>query len=72
MSTPSLGSKYKPRAGFLHGLFLDPDDGGDTFLQNVSWLSMDYMALYIRSWNSFDLSCFLDSFKLTADSFIYL
>jgi hypothetical protein len=31
----------------LFQLFLDPEDGGDMFLRNVSWLSMDYMALYL-------------------------
>jgi hypothetical protein len=27
---------------------LCPEDGGDMFLQNISWLSMDYRALYPR------------------------
>jgi hypothetical protein len=26
--------------------FFDPEDGGNMFLQNAGWLSMDYMALY--------------------------
>jgi hypothetical protein len=26
----------------LLGLFFDPEDGGDLFLQNVGWLSMVY------------------------------
>jgi hypothetical protein len=33
----------------LHCILLnlfDPENGGDTFLHNVSWLSSDYMALY--------------------------
>jgi hypothetical protein len=30
-------------AGFLLGLFFDPEDGGDTFMQNASLLSLDYM-----------------------------
>jgi hypothetical protein len=29
---------------FLLGLSFDPEDGGDMFLQNVSCLSVDYMA----------------------------
>jgi hypothetical protein len=29
------------RAGFLLGLFIDPEDGVDMFLQNVSLLSAD-------------------------------
>jgi hypothetical protein len=32
----------------LLGLFFDPEDGGDIFLPNFGWLSMDYMALYPR------------------------
>jgi hypothetical protein len=35
-------------AGFWLSLFFDPEDGGDTFLRNVGWLSTDYMALYPR------------------------
>jgi hypothetical protein len=31
----------------LLGLF-DPEDGGDMFLQEVSWLSTNYMASYPR------------------------
>jgi hypothetical protein len=30
------------RAGFLLGLYFEPEDGGDMFLRNVSSLSMDY------------------------------
>jgi hypothetical protein len=35
-------------AGFLLGLFFDPDSGGDMFLWNISWLSTDYTVLYPR------------------------
>jgi hypothetical protein len=37
--------------GFLLGLFFDPEDGGDKFLRNSSWLSLDYMVLYPRRQN---------------------
>jgi hypothetical protein len=33
---------------FLLGLFFNPENGGDTFLQNVGWLSTSYEALYYR------------------------
>jgi hypothetical protein len=32
--------------GFLFGLLFDPEDGGELFLRNVVWFSMDYTALY--------------------------
>jgi hypothetical protein len=32
----------------LLDLFFDSEDGGNMFLQNISWLSTDYMALYPR------------------------
>jgi hypothetical protein len=38
-------------AGFLSGLFFNPEDGGDMFLRNVGWLSTEYMALYPRRQN---------------------
>jgi hypothetical protein len=39
-------------AGFLLGLFLDPENGSDMFLRNVAWLSMDYTTLYPRRQNT--------------------
>jgi hypothetical protein len=35
-------------AGFFLGLFLDPEDGGEVFLQNVGCLTTDHTALYPR------------------------
>jgi hypothetical protein len=37
------------RSGFLASLHFGPEDGGDMFLQNVGWLSADYMVQYRRS-----------------------
>jgi hypothetical protein len=39
---------YLLHDGFLLGSLFYSEDGGDMFLQNVSWLSMDYTALYPR------------------------
>jgi hypothetical protein len=39
---------YLLQAGFLFGLFFDPEDGSDMFFQNFGWLSTEYMALYPR------------------------
>jgi hypothetical protein len=33
-------------AGFLFGLFFDPEDGGSAFLPNVCWFLHDYMTLH--------------------------
>jgi hypothetical protein len=41
----SLPCCYLLHAGFVLGLFFDPEDGG-MFLGNVDWFSMDYKALY--------------------------
>jgi hypothetical protein len=35
-------------AGYLLGLFLDPEDGGSTFLRNVSELLSNYTVLHPR------------------------
>jgi hypothetical protein len=39
---------YMLHAGFLLGLFFDPEDGSDMFLRKVGRLSTDYMTLYSR------------------------
>jgi hypothetical protein len=38
------------RAGFLLGLYFDPEDGRDMFLRFIGRLSLDKAALYPRSW----------------------
>jgi hypothetical protein len=44
-------------AGFLLGLFFDPENGGDMFLRSASWPSTDYTAVYSIRQNSSD--CYL-------------
>jgi hypothetical protein len=39
---------YIFHAGFLLGLFFEPEDTGDLFLRNVGWLSTDSTVLYPR------------------------
>jgi hypothetical protein len=35
-------------AGFLFGLHFNPEDGGDIFLPNVSWITPEYTMLHSR------------------------
>jgi hypothetical protein len=35
-------------AGFMLGLFFDPEDGSDMFVGSVHWLSTEYTALHPR------------------------
>jgi hypothetical protein len=44
--------------------FLDPEDGGDMFLRNVCWHSMDYMALYPRRWYSLYMLCYFTALSV--------
>jgi hypothetical protein len=39
-------------AGFLLGLFFDPEHKGDTFLRNVGWHSAAYTTLHPKRWYS--------------------
>jgi hypothetical protein len=41
-----FGGTCRIHAGFLLGLFFDPEYGGDLFLRNVGLLSTDYMVSY--------------------------
>jgi hypothetical protein len=36
------------QAGLCMGLFCNPKDRDDMFLQNIKWLSMDYIVLHPR------------------------
>jgi hypothetical protein len=46
------GSKQAMAMFTCKGLLFKPDDGHDTYLWNVHWLSMDYITLYPRRQNS--------------------
>jgi hypothetical protein len=48
-------------AGFVLGLLFSPEDGGDIFLWNISWLSPGYTAVYTRRQTSCSHCC--ENFK---------
>jgi hypothetical protein len=39
---------YLLHAGFLLDLFFNSEDGGDMFLRNIGWHSVEHTALYLR------------------------
>lgn len=39
-------------SGFLFILLFSPEDGNNMVLQNITWLSVYYMALFLIRWNS--------------------
>jgi hypothetical protein len=41
-------NRWQTGSGFLLGLVINPEDGGDMFLRNVGSLSKDYTVLYPR------------------------
>jgi hypothetical protein len=43
-------------AGFSLGLLFDPEDGGDMFVRNVDWHSLNYTALYPTRLNNLKLN----------------
>jgi hypothetical protein len=49
---------YLLHAGFLFGLFFDPEDGGDMFLRNVVRFSTNYAASTPRRYSSSRISLF--------------
>jgi hypothetical protein len=59
------------RAGFLLGLFFDPENVSYMLLRNVGWLSTDYIALYTTSQNSWnDCYEYLKSYKGLYDCYL--
>jgi hypothetical protein len=50
-STVKAGGQQR-LAGFLLGLFFDPEDGGNMFLRNVYLFSTDYTAFNPRTQHS--------------------
>jgi hypothetical protein len=39
-------------AGFLLGLLLNPEDGGEIFFRNFGRLSTEYMMIYLEKYNT--------------------
>jgi hypothetical protein len=52
---------YMLHDGFLVGLFLDPEDGGDILLWKVGSFSTDYIVSYPRRQNSSTYSLHAES-----------
>jgi hypothetical protein len=48
---------------FLLGLLYHPGDGGDMFLRNVGWLSLDYTSLYPK----IQKSSYFHAYEVTTD-----
>jgi hypothetical protein len=46
MGPPTCRVWWLLHVRFLLGLLFNPEDGGDMFLQNICWITMDYTALY--------------------------
>jgi hypothetical protein len=46
-------------AGFLLGLFFDPEDGSDIFFPKVSYILIGYTTLYPRNVAQLCVSCIL-------------
>jgi hypothetical protein len=51
-SIKQVAQKVLLHAGFFFGLYSDPEDGGNMFLRNICWLSVDCMVLNPRKQNS--------------------
>jgi hypothetical protein len=64
-----VGSHWLSRAGFLRGLFFQPEDGGDMFLLTVSRISTNYSrcTLFLRSCSSLFEVCFTIFYHLCLD-----
>jgi hypothetical protein len=47
-SSSLLSACYLILAGFLFGLWFDPENGSNMFIRNVGYFSTDYTTLYFR------------------------
>jgi hypothetical protein len=55
-------TSMKQVADFLLALFFDPEDGGDMFLRNISWLITRYTTLHPKYVTAFPGKCWDNAF----------
>jgi hypothetical protein len=59
-------------AGFLFGLLFDPEVSGVVFLQNVSLVSTDYMALHARRLKELFVTNAVRTSNPVSNSFVHM